>query len=187
MTLSVGILAADLLRSADEIERLGEAGVNCLHVDVMDGVFCPQMTVGPAFVAALPDRFAVDVHLMVDEPLGKVDAYVDAGARHRDLPRRGDSPSAPRAPEPRGSRRDARRGAQPGHARSRRLSRCSTTSNSCSFSRSTRAGRASGSSPGPGTALAAARELVAGREVVLGVDGGVTRENIGTSRRSASM
>jgi ribulose-phosphate 3-epimerase len=46
----------------------------------MDGVFCPQTTVGPPLVKALPDRFVKDVHLMVDEPLDKVHAYVEAGA-----------------------------------------------------------------------------------------------------------
>jgi ribulose-phosphate 3-epimerase len=78
--LSVGVLSADLLRVGEELEALDEAGVGLAHVDVMDGVFCPQLTVGPAFVAAVPDRFVKDVHLMVDEPLTKVDAYVEAGA-----------------------------------------------------------------------------------------------------------
>jgi ribulose-phosphate 3-epimerase len=54
--------------------------VTQLHVDVMDGVFCPGITVGAAFVKALPPSFRKDVHLMVDEPLGKVGAFVDAGA-----------------------------------------------------------------------------------------------------------
>jgi ribulose-phosphate 3-epimerase len=74
------VLAADLLRLGEEVAALEEAGVELAHVDVMDGVFCPQMTVGPAFVQALPDRFVKDVHLLVDEPLDKVRAYVDAGA-----------------------------------------------------------------------------------------------------------
>jgi len=78
--LSVGILTADLLRLGDELKALDEAGVNAVHVDVMDGVFCPQATFGPPLVKALPDRFMKDVHLMVDEPLDKVSAYVDAGA-----------------------------------------------------------------------------------------------------------
>ena len=52
--LSVGINGADLLHLADDLGRLSHAGVELLHVDVMDGVFCPPMTVGPPFVAALP-------------------------------------------------------------------------------------------------------------------------------------
>jgi ribulose-phosphate 3-epimerase len=79
-SLSVGILAADLLHLGAELEALDLAGIELAHVDVMDGVFCPQTTVGPPLVKALPDRFVKDVHLMVDEPLEKVHAYVDAGA-----------------------------------------------------------------------------------------------------------
>jgi len=79
-TLSVGILTADLLRLGEALEALDEAGVAIAHVDVMDGVFCPQTTVGPPIVKALPDRFVKDVHLMIDEPLEKVRTYVDAGA-----------------------------------------------------------------------------------------------------------
>jgi ribulose-phosphate 3-epimerase len=78
--LSVGILTADLLRLGEELEALDAAGVELVHVDVMDGVFCPQTTFGPPIVKALPDRFVKDVHLMIDEPLDKVGAYVDAGA-----------------------------------------------------------------------------------------------------------
>jgi ribulose-phosphate 3-epimerase len=78
--LSVGILTADLLRIGDELTALDGAGVHTVHVDVMDGVFCPQATFGPPLVKVLPDRFIKDVHLMIDEPLSKVRAYVDAGA-----------------------------------------------------------------------------------------------------------
>jgi len=74
--LSVGVLGADLLRLGEELEPLD----GIVHVDVMDGVFCPQLTVGPAFVGALPDRFVKDVHLMVEEPLSKLEPYVEAGA-----------------------------------------------------------------------------------------------------------
>lgn len=78
--LSVGILSADLLHLGDELDALEEAGIRLLHVDVMDGVFCPASTVGPPVVKALPDRFVKDLHLMIDEPLDKLDAYLDAGA-----------------------------------------------------------------------------------------------------------
>jgi ribulose-phosphate 3-epimerase len=79
--LSVGILAGDCLRLGEELEALESAGVGIIHVDVMDGVFCPMATVaGPTLVEALPARFVKDVHLMIDDPLGKVDAYVDAAA-----------------------------------------------------------------------------------------------------------
>jgi ribulose-phosphate 3-epimerase len=79
-SLSVGVLTADLLRLGEELEALDAAGTRLAHIDVMDGVFCPQTTVGPPLVRALPERFVKDVHLMVDEPLDKVNAYVEAGA-----------------------------------------------------------------------------------------------------------
>jgi len=78
--LSVGVLTADLLRLGEELEALDEAGIELAHVDVMDGVFCPQLTAGAPLVKALPERFVKDVHLMVVEPLDKLDAFVDAGA-----------------------------------------------------------------------------------------------------------
>jgi ribulose-phosphate 3-epimerase len=79
-SLSVGVLTADLLRLGEELEALDQAGVTVAHVDVMDGVFCPMTTVGPPIVKALPERFVKDVHLMIDEPLEKVHTYVEAGA-----------------------------------------------------------------------------------------------------------
>jgi len=78
--LSVGILTADLLRLGEDLEALDETGIELVHVDVMDGVFCPMTTVGPPIVRALPDRFVKDVHLMVVDPVDKVQAYVEAGA-----------------------------------------------------------------------------------------------------------
>jgi ribulose-phosphate 3-epimerase len=78
--VSIGVLTADLLRLGEELALLEEAGAELVHVDVMDGVFCPQLTVGPPFVAALTGPFLKDVHLMIDEPESKVDAYVAAGA-----------------------------------------------------------------------------------------------------------
>jgi len=79
-TLSVGVLTADLLSLGSELTLLEDAGVAVAHVDVMDGCFCPMMTVGPPFVKALRTRLLKDVHLMIDEPLTKVGDYVAAGA-----------------------------------------------------------------------------------------------------------
>lgn len=78
--ISVGMLTADLLRLGEELAALNEVGIEMVHVDVMDGVFCPQMTVGPPVVRALPDTFVKDVHLMIDDPVDKVADYVAAGA-----------------------------------------------------------------------------------------------------------
>ena len=105
-TISVGMLTADLLRLGDELAVLEQAGANVVHVDVMDGVFCPQFTVGPPIVKAIPDSFIKDCHLMIDEPLTKVQSFVDAGARHHHLSRRVDQPPAPGAPVAGRQRRD---------------------------------------------------------------------------------
>lgn len=78
--LSVGVLTADLLRLGEELASLEDAGVSLIHIDAMDGHFCPPLTVGPPFVRAIPDHFVKDVHLMISEPLGKVEEFVAAGA-----------------------------------------------------------------------------------------------------------
>jgi ribulose-phosphate 3-epimerase len=78
--LSIGVHAADPLRLGQELDAVASAGARLLHLDIMDGVFCPQMTFGPALVAAVPDEFVKDVHLMIDEPLAKLEAFVEAGA-----------------------------------------------------------------------------------------------------------
>ncbi len=78
--LSVGILSANLLKLGEELEEVVAGGARLVHVDVMDGRFCPSLTVGPAFVKALEGPFVKDVHLMIEEPLRSLDAYVEAGA-----------------------------------------------------------------------------------------------------------
>jgi ribulose-phosphate 3-epimerase len=78
--LSVGIMTADLANLADEVALLERGGARLVHIDVMDGVFCPMMTVGPPFVKALRTSLLKDVHLMVDDPLPKVGWFVEAGA-----------------------------------------------------------------------------------------------------------
>jgi len=79
-TLSVGLLTANLTALEDDLRLLELAGVKMAHFDVMDGCFCPMMTVGPPFIKAVKTSMLKDVHLMIQEPLGKLDAYVAAGA-----------------------------------------------------------------------------------------------------------
>ena len=78
--VSVGILTADLLSLGSELALLERTGVKVVHVDVMDGCFCPMMTVGPPLIRALRTPLLKDVHLMIHEPLNKVADYVAAGA-----------------------------------------------------------------------------------------------------------
>ncbi len=78
--ISVGILTADLMSLASELKLMDTAGVKLLHVDVMDGCFCPMMTVGPGFIKAVKTPLLKDVHLMIENPLDKLDSYVAAGA-----------------------------------------------------------------------------------------------------------
>jgi ribulose-phosphate 3-epimerase len=78
--LSAGVITADLTRLGAELEHLrGKAA--WAHVDVMDGVFCPQLTVGPAFVAAVASTgIPVDAHLIVEEPRRLLPEITAAGA-----------------------------------------------------------------------------------------------------------
>jgi ribulose-phosphate 3-epimerase len=78
--LSAGVITADLARLGADLEILrGRAA--WAHVDVMDGAFCPQLTVGPAFVAAVAGTgIPVDAHLLVEEPRRLVPDVAAAGA-----------------------------------------------------------------------------------------------------------
>ncbi len=77
------ILSADFARLGEECRAVLESGADLLHLDVMDGHFVPNLTMGPALCAslrtALPNA-ALDVHLMVRNPAAYVGPFVDAGA-----------------------------------------------------------------------------------------------------------
>jgi ribulose-phosphate 3-epimerase len=78
--LSAGVITADLTRLGAEMDVI-RGRANWAHVDVMDGVFCPQLTVGPLFIKAVASTgVAVDAHLMVCEPLRLLPEVVAAGA-----------------------------------------------------------------------------------------------------------
>jgi len=79
-TISVGMLTADLLSLGSELKTLEQTDVELLHVDVMDGCFCPMMTIGPPLIKAMKTSLLKDVHLMIQDPLEKVEDYVAAGA-----------------------------------------------------------------------------------------------------------
>jgi len=78
--LSVGVLAADLMNLDRDINILQEAGTGILHFDVMDGCFCPSLTAGPHLIKAVRTPLLKDVHLMIEDPLAKLEQYVAAGA-----------------------------------------------------------------------------------------------------------
>lgn len=80
--LSPSILAADFTRLAEEVARVEEGGADFIHVDVMDGRFVPNITIGIPVVAALKKvaRVPLDVHVMMEAPDRYIDAFVTAGA-----------------------------------------------------------------------------------------------------------
>lgn len=78
--VSVGVLTADLMSLGSELKLMETAGVRLLHVDVMDACFCPMMTVGPCLIKAMKTPLYKDVHLMIEDPLDKLEGYVAAGA-----------------------------------------------------------------------------------------------------------
>jgi ribulose-phosphate 3-epimerase len=80
--ISASILSADFGRLAEEVAAVEEAGVDWIHVDVMDGRFVPNLTIGPPVVAAIrrATRLPLDVHLMIAEPDRYIDAFIEAGA-----------------------------------------------------------------------------------------------------------
>jgi ribulose-phosphate 3-epimerase len=185
--LSVGITAADWMHMGAELGRLEEAGADLVHFDVMDGCFCPQLTVGPQVIGALKTTLRKDVHLMIEEPLDKVRAYLDAGAKVLTFHLEGTR-------HPHRVLQALGQAVVPGLVRGVALNPGTHVSAIEPLIDQTELILVLAVNPGwggqrfgPGTErrLEAVREIIerSGRDVMLGVDGGITRDNVGAVAR----
>lgn len=82
--IAPSILSADFMRLGEEIKAAEAAGADLLHIDIMDGHFVPNITIGPAVVEAIrkTTTLPLDVHLMISDPDKYMDAFIRAGAEY---------------------------------------------------------------------------------------------------------
>ena len=82
MKVAPSMLSCDFSKMGEELCRIDKAGADLIHLDVMDGHFVPNLTIGPAIIKALRKytKLPFDVHLMISDPLKYIDVFADAGA-----------------------------------------------------------------------------------------------------------
>ena len=80
--LAPSVLAANFARLGEQVREVEQAGADRIHVDVMDGHFVPNISMGPVVVQALRPvtNLPLEVHLMIEEPIRYLDAFAEAGA-----------------------------------------------------------------------------------------------------------
>jgi ribulose-phosphate 3-epimerase len=85
--VSPSLLSADFSELADEIKKVTQAGADWLHVDVMDGNFVPNLTLGMPIIKSLKPhaKIPLDVHLMIEKPERYIEQFIDAGAAYLTL------------------------------------------------------------------------------------------------------